>query len=215
MDLDRIERELKKRLAYPYAWGRKQNDHFDKRTQFIYDTHTFETLFARIKKTFRDDPRCDALTMYAMNRWYNYWSARAVEEIFCRMPGVEPERDVRNRLADFYVHGIRFDHKTTVFPKSYNGTIEQARTHPEELIRWLYSNQSQGSRNHARNRLFIVLYSYDNEHWKLKAEIAWLRNIIESYVIQFDRAKLLTFNFEDGIPTLADVIWGIKKSKTA
>ncbi len=34
-----IESELKKRLVYSYKWGQKQNDSFDKPTNFIY--HTF------------------------------------------------------------------------------------------------------------------------------------------------------------------------------
>jgi|GEM_PF-4648903 len=39
VDPVKIEVELKKRLAYPHKWGRKQNDEFDKLTNFIY--HTF------------------------------------------------------------------------------------------------------------------------------------------------------------------------------
>ena len=31
-----IESELKKRLSYPYKWGQKQNDNFDRLTNFVY-----------------------------------------------------------------------------------------------------------------------------------------------------------------------------------
>ena len=34
IDLQRLERELKKRLAYPYSWGRKQSDSWDRETHF-------------------------------------------------------------------------------------------------------------------------------------------------------------------------------------
>ena len=35
-ELVTIEKELKKRLLYPYKWGRKQNDLYDKLTNFVY-----------------------------------------------------------------------------------------------------------------------------------------------------------------------------------
>ena len=37
----------------------------------------------------------------------------------------------------------------------------------------------------SKNRLFIVLYSKDGEHWKLKSEIMWLKDRIEKYMIGF------------------------------
>ena len=45
--LTEIEFELKKRLVYPYKWGQKQNDIFDKQTNFIYHTFSFEELLKR------------------------------------------------------------------------------------------------------------------------------------------------------------------------
>ena len=42
IDLIQIESELKKRLNYPYKWGRKQNDYFDKLTNFVYKISSFE-----------------------------------------------------------------------------------------------------------------------------------------------------------------------------
>jgi len=36
IEINEIETELKKRLKYPYLWGRKQNNDYDHRTNFIY-----------------------------------------------------------------------------------------------------------------------------------------------------------------------------------
>jgi len=41
-ELINIEKELKKRLPYPYKWGRKQNDEFDKLTNFVYSIPSFD-----------------------------------------------------------------------------------------------------------------------------------------------------------------------------
>jgi len=55
-----------------------------------------------------------------------------------------------------------------------------------------------------------VLYSPDGEHWKLKAEISWLKERIEKYMLGFNPDYLLKFNLENDHITLADVIWAIK-----
>lgn len=112
---------------------------------------------------------------------------------------------------DFQIDGITFDHKTTVFPRKYNQSIDYAKSNPSDLIKWLYDNQSQEQRKHFKNRLFIVLYSSNGgNHWKLKAEISWLRELIELYVQNFKPDNLYRFPFERGYITLSDVIWGIK-----
>ena len=83
MDLNRVERELKKRLQYPYNWGRKQSNSWDTDTNFIYKTYTFESL---LKQTHEFDQQ---LKDYALNRWYNFWSAMAAEDIFASHGDVE------------------------------------------------------------------------------------------------------------------------------
>ncbi|MBK9098788.1 MAG: hypothetical protein IPM14_11850 [bacterium] len=98
-----------------------------------------------------------------------------------------------------------------VFPKNFPYNIDGAIKKTEELIRWLYKHQSQQQRKHLKNRLFIVLYSSDGEHWKLKAEISWLKDRIEKYMHGFNPHFLLKFNLEPEHQTLADVIWAVKQ----
>jgi hypothetical protein len=210
MDISHVEKQLRKRLAYPYRWDRKQNDLFDKKTNFIYQIADFDELLAQIEARFGDHPDHDTLSNYALNRWYNYWSARAVEELFCLLDRVEPASYNRDRLVDFQLDGITFDHKTSVFPRQYNRTLEYARANPRDLIEWLYANQSQERRKHLKNRLFIVLYSRKGEHWRLKAELSWLQEQIHFYVQNFNPHSLHTFLFERDDTTVSDIIWGIK-----
>ena len=117
--------------------------------------------------------------------------------------------NTKDKFVDFYIDDIPFDHKTTVFPKGFKKSIPYAIEHKKELIEWLYNNQSAEQRQHFKNRLFIVLIDYDNqaEHWKLKAEILWLKKIISTYLSKFDRIKLQTFNLENKT-VFADIILG-------
>jgi len=210
MDLLEIETELKKRLKYPYVWGRRQNNYYNGLTNFIYKTFYFDELLKEINIRFKGNEEYENFLNYALNRWFNFWSAQAIETIFCSLPNVKPALNSRNRLIDFAIQGIPFDHKTSVFPNAYPGTLIEAQNNPADLIEWLYDNQSQEQRKHLKNRLFIVLHSYDKQHWKLKAEILWLKNAIENYVNSFDVNKLLKFSVEADSTTLSDIIWLVK-----
>ena len=205
-----IEKELTKRLSYPYKWGRKQNDEFDRLTNFIYRISSFDDVLKEIENKFKKDKDHKNIANYSLNRWYNFWSAQAVEKIFCSLPNVKPALDEKDRLVDFSIDGVTFDHKTSIFPKNFPYTIEDSIKKTNELIIWLYKNQSQQQRKHFKNRLFIVLYSSDGEHWKLKSEIAWLKERIEKYMRGFNPHYLLKFPFEKNQETLADVIWATK-----
>jgi hypothetical protein len=212
MDIDilQIEKELKKRIVYPYKWGRKQNDEFDRLTNFVYRISSFEEVIKEIENNFRSDKEHQNISNYALNRWYNFWSAQAVEKIFCSIPNVKPALDEKDRLVDFSIDGVTFDHKTSIFPKNFPYPIDEAIKKTGELILWLYRNQSQQQRKHLKNRLFIVLYSSDGEHWKLKAEISWLKERIEKYMAGFNPHFLLKFPLEKNQETLSDVIWAIR-----
>ena len=209
MDILKIETELKKRLDIPYLWGMKQNDVYDTMTNFIYNVTDFDELLGTIKERFEKKERYGVVYNYAMNRWFNFWSAHAIEYIFCSMPNVIPAKNKNDKLVDFEIQGLRFDHKTTVYPKKYTKTLKEAKANPVDLVGWLYENQSQQKRMHLKNRLFIVLHARNGKHWKLKAEITWLKGLIEKYINNFDTKNLIRYNI-NGNEVIADIIWGVK-----
>ncbi len=209
-ELQKIEDELKKRLSYPYVWGRKQNNIFDDATNFIYRINSFDNLLKEIESRFEQKENYTEYFNYTLNRWFNFWSAFAVEKIFCSLPNVKPVFNRRDRLKDFSIRGINFDHKTSVYPKKFGLSLSQAKDNPASLIKWFYMNQSFEKRKHFHNRLFIVLFDSNGEHWKLKAEILWLKRLIENYVSNFDSNNLISLQLVNKFKTLADIIWAIK-----
>jgi len=209
-ELLKIEKELKKRLSYPYKWGRKQNDEFDKLTNFVYKISSFDEVLQETESRFRKDKEHQNIANYALNRWYNFWSAQAVEKIFCSLPNVKPALDEKDKLVDFTIDGVTFDHKTSIYPQNFPYTIQEAIKKTDELILWLYKHQSNKQRKNLKNRLFIVLFSSDGDHWKLKAEISWLKERIEQYMEGFNPHYLLKFQLEKNQETISDVIWAIR-----
>lgn len=215
MNLEKIESELKKRCKYKYRWGQKQNDRWDDFTNYIYHVNGFDNLLQETEKAYaklKDRIERQDFFNYAANRWYNFNSAKVVEHIICTVPGIMPAKNPQDRLVDFTVNGIRFDHKTSVFPEGFGKDINYAMNHKRELIEWLYANQSRQKRKHLDNRLFIIVYDHDGKHWKLKAELLWLKDIILNYAKHFDKKNLVRLNLKkNGEETLSDIIWAIKK----
>jgi len=211
MDYLLLEKELKKRTKLPYSWGCLQFDKFDKQTNFIYKIDSFDLLLKKIDTIFINNPQYLNLRNYTLNRWFNFWSAKAIEQIFCEHKNVKSHSEKHHKFIDFFIEKIPFDHKTTVFPRGFKKSIPYAIEHKNELIEWLYENQSQQQRKHFKNRIFIVLGNYqsENEHWKLKSEISWVKGIISAYLCNFEPAKLYNFNHKKEV-VKADIIWAIK-----
>jgi hypothetical protein len=198
------ETELKKRLDSPYQQQfHMQNNKDDGLTNFIYETPGWDALLEKISKLTPE------LQTYAVNRWYNFWSAQAVEAIFLSHPRVSKRTSETHATIDFYIDEIPFDHKTTVFPKAYPETLAYARSHPGHLIRWLYEKQSQERRHHLKNRLFLILYAHDGQHWKLRAEISLLQKRIHRHLDSFRKEHCYPLDFHEAV-ALADYIWVIQ-----
>lgn len=211
MDLALCQRELQKRTAEAETlWGQRQNDHWDGLTRFIYTTPTWDGLKRAAAQSC--PPKTDSALFfaYAANRWFNFWSAKGVEAIFCRHSAVKAASNPLDRRVDFFIQGIPFDHKTSVFPKNFTLPLSEARRSPQILVDWFYRHQSGEGRQHFHNRLFVVLYNAQTaEHWKLRAELLWLQQIIDAYVQDFNPQKLAQLSF-DGQAVLADIIWAVR-----
>ncbi len=201
MNLQSLESELKKRLDFPYTWGRKQSDEWDRKTKFIYQIQDFENLENQCKDFDNE------LRNYAFNRWLNFWSAKAVESIFVSNSLVKKEDNPFSKTVDFYISEIPFDHKSSVFPRQFGKSFDYSLNHKKELIEWLYNNQSQQGRKHLENRLFIIFFDEKNgEHWKLKTELTLIQDKIEDYLGNFSKDNLVSLNL-DSREIFSDVIW--------
>lgn len=209
MDLNKLEIELKKRHAYSYRWKRKQNNLWDDYTNFIYRTENWDALIQQIKDVYlQKNLDKHEIFQYAANRWYNFHSARAVEFIIEQMQNVIPA-EKKDREKDFFIQGIPFDHKTSVFPKNYPQSVSEAKSNSQELIRWFYENQSLEKRYHLKNRLFVVVYDKNREHWKLKAELKLIQDAVKIYFENFDPDRLHSLNFGTE-KAVSDIIWVIR-----
>jgi hypothetical protein len=205
IDLNALEAELKRRVTEypPTPWGRKQEDSWDRQTNFIYLTSDWSAVLRLIE----DMPA--ELQHYTVNRWFNFWSAMGIEAIFCTLPGVVAAQK-KDRLVDFSIRGVKFDHKTTVFPQNCGLDLLEAIAQPERLAWWLYTNQSSEKRHHLANRLFVVLYDGRGEHWKLRAELSLIGTQVRHYVTKFAPEGLLKLQLESPgqvNEVLTDIIW--------
>ena len=203
--LDFTEKQLKKLDSYDW-YGIKQNNRLDAKTNFIYKVYGYNDLESFIYQAKLSDIE----RRYAKNRWYNFHSSIATEIIFSNSPLVTPNLNEKSKLVDFSIMDVKFDHKGTVFPKAYTKNFRDAVRDKKNLIEWFYKNQSVQGRYHLSNRLFIVFYSDNGEHWRLKAELHMIKNEIEKYLKNYNQKKLVKVELEPGRTSLSDIIF-IKK----
>jgi hypothetical protein len=144
------------------TWQTKQKDQLDYSTKFIFQTDSRSKLETEILRMGLDDP----LSSYARHRWRNFKRHDAWLFLLAGTDHritLEPNKfhktvDFRIELEDL----VEFDLKITRFPHTAPRELSK-----NNLIEWLYKNQSSQQRFHIKNRFFIVsreeknLYSYE------------------------------------------------------
>lgn len=153
-----IRAELQRLTCLP-PWGRVQQDRWDEASRFIYHIRSLDDLRRETRRVAaaRGFP-LQEFAAYVVRRWYNFHTHQVTLEIFCAHPRVRPEPNPWHHSVDFYLDGIPFDLKLTDFPRAYPRSLDEARTRPQDLVNWLYREQSREGRYHAENRLFVVFY---------------------------------------------------------
>ncbi|MBN2838093.1 MAG: hypothetical protein JXM74_05000 [Fusobacteriaceae bacterium] len=199
--IKKIEIELKKVSTYDWH-NKKQTNDLDKKTNFIYNVFSYEKLILKLKSLYLSENEKD----YAITRWFNYISAMSTERFFSLNDCVNANHNKFDKLIDFSINGITFDHKGTVFPKAYRETLDYAINNKIDLIKWFYTNQSSQGRQHYSNRLFIVFHSSYRPHWKMKAELLMIKENVDNYLANFDIDNLSVLNFEDKL-VYSDIIF--------
>lgn len=198
-----LETELTEALKHITNWWRIQNNRRDTLTNYIYTTDTFNEL---VKKT-RDCSNLykieyDDVFNYALNRWFNKSVSLYAEDIFTSYDIVEDEPDIYNKEIDFYIKWIPFDLKVSVFPKKYGKDIGYAENNKWDIIWWLYDNCSKEKRLHNGNKLFIMCYSKDWNHNKMKWNLQKIREEIDKYIKNYNEDNLIIIN-----NSLSDIIF--------
>jgi len=143
------EQDIQRALDYIGEHWQKQNDELDRLTKFVYEIDNLDFIIKICENKSID-------LNYCLHRWYNFQCARYHEFLFCKNGAIK-ESDSRHKTIDFYINDIAFDLKTSVYPKKFRQNLDLSkRKNKNELIVWLYQNQSSEGRQHFDNRLFLV-----------------------------------------------------------
>lgn len=191
-----LEQELLQVRHMP-SWSRVQDDDWDQISRFIYSTRTLNDLRRETRRVAAEKnlPLAD-FGRYVLHRWYNFCTHQVALDIVLAHRRAHPEKDPFHHTVDFYLGGAGFDLKLTQFPNRYGRSLDEARAHPDDLARWLYTNQSSQGRFHAANRLFIVFYDAREPErtWELRRDAAQLRRVIHDFL---DAPRLIQVEIQD------------------
>lgn len=205
IDIIDLEKELPKALELiDENWVMQDNEQ-DKRSKFIYTATSVKEVIEKSKENKID-------IKYALHRWYNYHTSITCEKI-CVDYGAKKVINLKDKEKDIYINHLPYDVKLTVYPKKlYNKPYNlYTRKGKNEMIKWMYENQSQEGRKHLKNRLFIVCdgkTAYDN--LCLKSNFNLIRDRIEKFMNYSKTNGLNKIDIKDGNNTYtvySDIIY--------
>lgn len=205
MDLAKLENELKKRWCLPLTWRYQNNSRLDSDANFIFSTSSFDKL---VGKT---DNLPENIRHYLINRWYNFWSDRALFQIFTRHQKVKVGVDELQTANHLSLLNIPFMIIPHVYPTQFARTFRYALLHKEELLYWLYRRPNKEPWNRGSNIIFTIFYQRNGEHWKLKAELLKLEKMIAEYLDHFEIQRLTHLHFLEKKTSYADLIWFVQE----
>lgn len=203
------QKELRKAFAMMDVKWSKQDDLSDVRSMFIYNAKTVDECIEKCKKY-----RISNIN-YVLHRWYNYRTSETCEELFEKYGAVR-EKKRNHRLIDIYITGVPFDIKLTTFPEKIREKKLNLRRQEDRdfLIQWFYANQSQASRKHFANRLFVVCDGGSTyEDMLLKSDIPLLEKAVKKYMEEKkDYPHQVTIKTDSGDKEVCSDIVVIEKS---
>ena len=172
------QEELKKALSLISLEWLRQNNRFDKRSNFIYRVETVDECLQKAREMAIDEN-------YVLHRWYNYQTSIYCEGLFVKY-GAQKEKQLYNHDIDIYINEIPYDVKLTVYPAKLKRSGEILNLHNRDdkntLIRWMYANQSQEGRKHLKNRMFIVCNGENTyQNLALKSDFDIIETRISGY----------------------------------
>lgn len=201
INLRTLENELKKRTVLPGTWHYKINPQYEENLQFIYQTYNFDTVVRNIRQFPAGQQQ------YALNRWYNYWSNLGMMQIFAEHPRASQSPAAEDIIL---LDNLQLKIKSLVFPHAFSRTLRYAVSHKEELLYWLYRRTLRNAPNLIPNKLFIIFYRQNGDHWKGKAELHTMKKIVDRYLTNFDLHQLFRIHLPDNRLIYTDVLWIIK-----
>jgi hypothetical protein len=179
-----IRHELNKLHDLP-PWGRSQEDRWDQISTFVYRIKTLQGVRRQAQAQAKAAGlSVEAFEAYAVRRWFNHHTHNQILAMFLAHPTVQPEANSRHHTIDFYLRGIPFDLKISLFPKAYPESIAYAQQNPHHLAQWQYEHQSKQGRYHIGNRLFIILYHRTQPElsWQLRRDFETLEQLIQNFL---------------------------------
>lgn len=213
------KRELNKVEQIPKGWGgRKQNDVDDDIVKdLLYKTYKYDDLLCKLEElNLLDDKQ------YYIRRWMMILIEKCDRYLFSQSDCVEDNPNCKDQEYDFKIKDVKLDLKSTrismelienytnkkfsdLTNSEYKDAVMHFISNPDELITFLYENQSTGVRCSFHNRLFFATADVRSkvnfyDEFDLRLDFGSKATVIENFIEYFDPNELKTYevyNFKD------------------
>jgi len=178
-------------------WGSIQNNFQDSNLN-IFNVNSSEQLENQIELYCQHLPQDDI--NYIRKRWFSFMCAKVDEALFTSYPNCNPNPNDKDHNWDFIINNkYKFDLKSTSLPPKFELSLIKT----QDLIKYLYHKQSDGTRYNIQNRIFLVHTSYKDISRTnvIKTAFKFKHDIIGQYLNLKDR---IYYQYKD---TYVDVIF--------
>ena len=176
-----------------------QKDGKDKDSGFIYYCKNVPQVIDLAMSNEVDIPYC-------VHRWYNFITSKMAEELFEQF-GATPEINSKSHEIDFYLKDIAFDLKLTTMPQIEAQNTLKTRKERNDLIKWMYNNQSKQGRKHFGNKIFIVCDGGDkHSSMMLKSNIEKLSEGISKFMEYYQNKNFNVVKIDEN-EVYSDIIY--------
>ena len=207
-------RELKSVPLIPKGWGgRKQNDIDDSIVKdLLFRTYKYNDLISKLEKLNLLDSKD-----YYIKRWMMILLEKCDRYLFSQYDCVEDNPNYKDQEYDFKINNTKLDLKSTRISKEllekytdkkfyelddeeYKNAMMHFINSPDEMIHFLYENQSTGVRYSLHNRLFLITADLTsknnyNDEFDLRLDFDNKDKLINDFITSFNEDSLNTYEF--------------------
>lgn len=212
---EKLIEEFKKIKEIP-QWRKIQNNNTDDKIDYseLEDIDEYDKINELIKEKGEIQNKD-----YWLRRWIKIKTEQCDRYLFSQSKRVKDNYNKKSKKYDFIVDGVELDLKATRIPKKllskdFNGDIKkvydgkyrkhikQVLENPEEMLEYLYNNQSEERRYSVHNRLFLIACDarsskYYFDELRLLFNYDAKERLINLFIENFKKDDLIDLNIYD------------------
>jgi hypothetical protein len=196
LDIIAAEKELQKRWDFPYSQDFLRIESWESQTEFVKGMEVIEEVIRQTVDRFGSHKRYTELKNFTLNKWYNHFALKSIEEIFRLHPKV---RVLKAKPEEgFFIDGIPFQLVVKPFNEMFSNELDTVKADKALYAKLIHENRG------PYNALYLAVNNEDIPV-RVLCELTWIKRHIHVHLNHFNQNNLVHVN-NDGNICYADLL---------